>query len=87
MNKITYSPKGEDKSNCNCHNLSIDPNGFEKYLTQNNIQDLQSKVPFNIDRTDEDNQGPAGHGKGFFDADLVFIFSLAAVLQLPGLSS
>ena len=48
------------------------PNGFEKYLTQNNIQDLQSKVPFNIDRTDKDNQGPAGHGKGFFDADLPF---------------
>ncbi len=48
------------------------PNNFEKYLTDENLEDLRKKVPFNIDKTDEDNQGPAGHGKGFFDADLPF---------------
>ena len=48
------------------------PNGFEKYLIDENLEDLRKKVPFNIDKTDEDNQGPAGHGKGFFDADLPF---------------
>tara|TARA_R100000908_G_C3753772_1_gene148114 strand:- start:561 stop:1826 length:1266 start_codon:yes stop_codon:yes gene_type:complete len=46
--------------------------GFERYLTKKNIDSLRKKVPFNIDKTDEDNQGPAGHGKGFFDADLPF---------------
>ena len=48
------------------------PNGFEKYLSDKNVESLRSKVPFNIDKTDEHNQGPAGQGKGFFDADLPF---------------
>lgn len=48
------------------------PQGFEKYLTEENIKDLQSKVPFDIDNTDETNYGQAGQGKGFFDADLPF---------------
>jgi len=48
------------------------PNNFEKYLVDKNLEDLRKKVPFNIDKTDEDNQGPAGQGKGFFDADLPF---------------
>ena len=48
------------------------PRGFEKYLTKENIEDLKSKVPFDIDNTDETNHGEAGHGKGFFNADLPF---------------
>jgi len=48
------------------------PRGFEKYLTGENIKDLQSKVPFDIDDTDKTNHGKAGQGKGFFDADLIF---------------
>jgi hypothetical protein len=48
------------------------PGGFEKYLTKENIEDLKSKVPFDIDKTDETNHGDAGFGKGFFDADLPF---------------
>jgi len=45
---------------------------FEKYLTEENIENLKSKLPFDIDETDESNHGEAGHGKGFFDADLPF---------------
>ncbi len=48
------------------------PRGFEKYLTEENVKDLQSKVPFDIDNTDETNHGKAGYGKGFFNADLPF---------------
>ena len=48
------------------------PPVFEKYLTKENIEDLKSKVPFDIDKTDETNHGDAGFGKGFFDADLPF---------------
>ena len=48
------------------------PQGFEKYLTEENVKDLQSKVPFDIDNTDEGNHGKAGYGKGFFNADLPF---------------
>ena len=48
------------------------PPGFEKYLTKENIEDLKSKVPFDIDNTDETNHGDAGSGEGFFDADLPF---------------
>ena len=48
------------------------PKGFEKYLTDDNVNDLRSKVPFDIDSTDETNHGNAGLGEGFFDADLPF---------------
>ena len=48
------------------------PPVFEKYLTKENIEDLKSKVPFDIDKTDETNHGDAGLEKGFFDADLPF---------------
>ena len=45
---------------------------FYKYTQQENINDLKSKLPFDIDNTDKTNHGPAGIGKGFFDADLPF---------------
>jgi len=45
---------------------------FYKYTQQENISDLKSKLPFDIDETDKTNHGPAGIGKGFFDADLPF---------------
>ena len=45
---------------------------FYKYTQQENINDLKSKLPFDIDKTDEMNHGPAGVGEGFFDADLAF---------------
>ena len=48
------------------------PTMFDRYTTNENISDLRTKVPFDIDHTDTDNHGPAGHGKGFFDADLPF---------------
>jgi hypothetical protein len=48
------------------------PNQFYKYTQQENINDLKSKLPFDIDETDETNQGPAGYGEGFFNADLPF---------------
>ena len=48
------------------------PEGFEKYLTEKNVKDLRSKVPFDIDDTDKTNHGPAGHGEGKFNADLPF---------------
>ena len=48
------------------------PQEFEKYLTKENIEDLKSKVPFDVDKTDETNHGQAGQGKGFFNADLPF---------------
>ena len=48
------------------------PNQFYKYTQQENINDLKSKLPFDIDETDETNHGPAGYGEGFFNADLPF---------------
>lgn len=45
---------------------------FYKYTQQENINDLESKLPFDIDKTDEMNHGPAGVGLGKFDADLPF---------------
>ena len=48
------------------------PSQFYKYTQQENINDLKSKLPFDIDDTDKTNHGPAGIGKGFFDADLPF---------------
>ena len=48
------------------------PSQFYKYTQQENINDLKSKLPFDIDETDETNHGPAGFGEGFFNADLPF---------------
>ena len=48
------------------------PKEFEKYLTEKNVKDLKSKVPFDIDETDKTNHGISGKGKNFFDADLPF---------------
>lgn len=45
---------------------------FSQYLEEDNIINLRSKIPFDIDRSDETNHGPAGVGEGFFDADLPF---------------
>ena len=51
---------------------NIYPSQFYKYIQPENINDLKSKLPFDIDETDKTNHGPAGIGKGFFDADLPF---------------
>ena len=48
------------------------PNMFYKYIQKENINDLKSKLPFDIDDTDKTNHGPAGVGKGKFNADLPF---------------
>ena len=48
------------------------PPGFEKYFTKENIEDLKPKTPFDIDDTDKTNRGPAGYGRGKFNADLPF---------------
>ena len=45
---------------------------FKKYLKPSNINFLLNKVPFDIDKTDESNHGPAGYGEGYFNADLPF---------------
>ena len=45
---------------------------FKKYLKPSNINFLLNKVPFDIDKTDETNHGPAGYGEGYFNADLPF---------------
>ena len=47
-------------------------NRFKKYLKPSNINFLLNKVPFDIDKTDETNHGPAGYGEGYFNADLPF---------------
>ena len=47
-------------------------NRFQKYLKPSNINFLLNKVPFDIDKTDETNHGPAGYGEGYFNADLPF---------------
>ena len=47
-------------------------NRFKKYLQPSNINFLLNKVPFDIDKTDETNHGPAGYGEGYFNADLPF---------------
>ena len=47
-------------------------NRFKKYLKPSNINFLLNKVPFDIDKTDETNHGPAGYGEGYFNADLQF---------------
>ena len=60
--KISFPQLGED---------GFPPhNRFKKYTTPELIKSLESKLPFDIDETDESNHGPAGIGKGKFDADL-----------------
>lgn len=60
--KISFPQLGED---------AFPPhNRFKKYTTPELIKSLESKLPFDIDETDESNHGPAGIGKGKFDADL-----------------
>ena len=46
--------------------------GFSKYTTRENIDNLKNKIPFDIDKTDKTNHGPAGYGEGKFNADLPF---------------
>lgn len=45
---------------------------FPELIEESNIEDLKSKVPFDIDKSDEENHGPPGLGKGYFDADKPF---------------
>ena len=54
------------------HKAQNYPSQFYKYTHQENINDLKTKLPFDIDDTDKTNHGPAGIGKGKFDADLPF---------------
>ncbi len=56
----------------NLHKDQNYPRQFYKYTQQENINDLKSKLPFDIDNTDKTNHGPAGIGKGKFNADLPF---------------
>jgi len=48
------------------------PNDFYKYIQKENINELKEKLPIDIDKTDKMNHGPAGVGKGKFNADLPF---------------
>ena len=48
------------------------PEYFKTYFSDDNLSNLRSKLPFDIDKTDETNHGPAGVGKGKFNADLPF---------------
>ena len=45
---------------------------FPDITSEENIESLLSKIPFDIDQTDKDNHGPPGYGQGKFDADLPF---------------
>lgn len=45
---------------------------FPEIFSKQNIELLQSKVPFDIDQTDIDNHGKPGIGVGKFNADLPF---------------
>ena len=45
---------------------------FKKYTSVKNIKELIDKIPFDIDKTDKTNHGPAGYGEGKFNADLPF---------------
>ena len=60
--KISFPEYGEEGA----YNL------FTELTTEENINSLKSKLPFDIDHTDEENHGPPGQGKGKFDADLPF---------------
>jgi len=60
--KISFPEYGEEGG----YNL------FPSITTKKNIEDLKTKIPFDIDETDRDNHGPPGIGQGNFDADLPF---------------
>lgn len=45
---------------------------FPKETAAENVEALKLKCPFNIDQSDEENHGPPGVGKGYFDADKPF---------------
>ena len=47
-------------------------NLFPELVEESNIESLKKKVPFDIDKSDEENHGPPGVGKGSFNADLPF---------------
>ena len=60
--KISFPEYGEEGS----YNL------FPELTSIQNIEDLKTKIPFDIDNTDKENHGPPGIGVGKFDADLPF---------------
>lgn len=45
---------------------------FGEYCEKDNVEQLIKKLPFDIDDTDTTNHGPAGFGKGKFNADLPY---------------
>lgn len=45
---------------------------FPEVISQDNINSLKNKIPFDIDKSDIDNHGQPGIGKGKFNADLPF---------------
>lgn len=45
---------------------------FPSLVTDENIESLKEKIPFDIDESDIHNHGEPGGGKGFFNADLPF---------------
>lgn len=45
---------------------------FKAYYEEENVNQLLSKIPFDIDKTDETNHGPAGFGLNQFNADLPY---------------
>ena len=45
---------------------------FPSLVTDENIESLKEKIPFDIDESDIHNHGKPGGGKGFFNADLPF---------------
>ena len=45
---------------------------FPSLITDENIEALKEKIPFDIDESDIHNHGNPGGGKGFFNADLPF---------------
>jgi len=59
---ISFPEYGEEHSYAN----------FPELTTEDNIESLKSKLPFDIDQTDRENHGPPGIGKNKFDADLPF---------------
>ena len=48
------------------------PSLLTNLLDQKNINEVKSKCPFDIDKTDETNHGDPGFGEGKFNADLPF---------------
>ena len=48
------------------------PDILKPYFRPHNVESLKAKCPFDIDKTDQTNHGPAGIGAGKFNADLPF---------------